>query len=116
MYLTRLPLYTSGKRFDNGEGGVEAGDKYWAKAADPSKSLKSAVIEGLESWLENGAKLVLVYPVPEAGWNVKYEAQRALQSTRSLAEKQVIMKTLDLSTSLMLLWKEAQRPETYWIM
>lgn len=99
VYASRLPLYTNGTRYDNGEGGIEQGEKYWVEPADPTQSLKGAVVEGLNNWVDSGAQLILVYPIPEAGWNVKYEAQRALQVSRSLSEKQKIMDNLDLSTS-----------------
>ncbi|WP_164996735.1 acyltransferase family protein [Vibrio anguillarum] len=99
VHVSRLPLYLTGTRFDNGEGGAEIGERYWAEPVEPSANLDKEIIKSLEGWVGNSDNLVLVYPIPEVGWNVKYQTQRALQVTRSLVEKQIIMHNLDLSTS-----------------
>ena len=78
--IARWPIYIEGVRFDNREGGVETGkhvqalpDRSGLDFIDTSEriahigALYRATIDGL---LGAGKKVVLVYPVPEAGWHV----------------------------------------------
>ncbi|MDH4742981.1 acyltransferase [Sphingomonas sp. CBMAI 2297] len=55
--------------FDNGEGGVEAS---WEVATLPAA--RSHILEGysvaVRRLLKGGKRVILIYPVPEAGWNV----------------------------------------------
>ena len=66
----RLPLHLSNYYFDNQEGGLEAlewGAKYVsAKKYDTiQNSFKSEILE-----LSKNNKIILIYPIPEVGWNV----------------------------------------------
>jgi peptidoglycan/LPS O-acetylase OafA/YrhL len=74
---SRLPLYLSARGFDNREGGHELFDDYYLRPEGVSlphkqrveevkKQLKAAIGE----LLDYGHKLVLLYPVPEVGWDV----------------------------------------------
>ncbi len=77
----RFTFYWSGARFDNGEGGRENGEPghidLMAHAAehraadDPARQAEvlQAYADGLRSLAEEFAT-VLVYPIPEAGWDV----------------------------------------------
>ena len=75
--------------FDNGEGGVEGppGDFLVPIGADPATAAdrEAAVIaryvEGIEDLLASGFKVVLVYPIPEAGWNVPEELARRRETS-----------------------------------
>jgi len=81
VLTSRFPLYLYGNRFDNGEGGQEPGDPVWidlvterdtpAGRTDPSRRARVLVAyrDGILALLEE-VNVVLVYPVPEAGWNV----------------------------------------------
>ena len=68
----RLPFYTSKKTFDNGEGGKEYSS--WFKDRTFLKLGKFDTIE--DSFKENVEhlsktnRIILIYPIPEQGWNV----------------------------------------------
>jgi peptidoglycan/LPS O-acetylase OafA/YrhL len=75
----RYPLYLLGDRYDNGEGGVESGDAAWVDLTWQSNSVwndeerRVRVLAAYEQQIQELAKefnVVLVYPIPEAGWNV----------------------------------------------
>jgi peptidoglycan/LPS O-acetylase OafA/YrhL len=85
ILLSRLPLLVEESRYDNGEGGVEPGDDHPRIAAvgeDGSASpeaVAAAVSGTVTTLLKRGIKVVLVYPIPEMGWNVP---QRLLMQAR----------------------------------
>ncbi len=70
--------------FDNGEGGADGppGDWLVPIGADPatpaarSAAVIATYVAGIEALLARGHKVVLVYPIPEAGWNVPEELAR----------------------------------------
>lgn len=74
----RYPLALEGTRFDNGEGGVESGDPYrfqkpgqqLSSIDTHAEQLSAATLLGAQTLLRQGHVLVLVYPIPEAGWQV----------------------------------------------
>jgi peptidoglycan/LPS O-acetylase OafA/YrhL len=76
ILLSRLPLLVEESRYDNGEGGVEPGDDHPRIAAvgedGPASpdAVAAALSRTVGTLLERGVKVVLVYPVPEMGWNV----------------------------------------------
>lgn len=67
-------------RFDNGEGGVEPGSfghiKYFPDFVDLDAATtrldKASALwrSGINRYLDMGKNVVVVYPIPEAGWNV----------------------------------------------
>jgi len=66
----RLPLYLSNYYFDNQEGGVEGLEwesKYFSlkKYDTIQNSFKREILE-----LSKNNKIVLIYPIPEVGWNL----------------------------------------------
>lgn len=77
----RYPLALEGSRFNNREGGVEVVEPYLFQKPDSSSTdyidhaeqLSDATLEFAQSLLDQGHVLVLVYPVPEVGWNVPRE-------------------------------------------
>jgi len=81
ILVARWSLYIEGKRFNNGEGGLEPGrdDAYGLpiskdKSFIHNKGYLSAMGKiyrsAAEVLLKAGKQVVLVYPIPEAGWNV----------------------------------------------
>ena len=74
----RYPLALEGTRFDNGEGGVESGEPYrfqkpgqqLSSIDTHAEQLSTQTLLGAQSLLRQGHVLVLVYPIPEAGWQV----------------------------------------------
>ncbi|WP_404925053.1 acyltransferase family protein [Mesorhizobium sp. ORM16] len=76
VLLWRLPILVEQSRYNNGEGGIEPGDDHPHLAklgetgpADPA-AVATAISRTINTLLERGVKVVLVYPVPEMGWNV----------------------------------------------
>ena len=84
----RWPLYLEGTRFNNHEGGLEYGntayvlplkDKTISIASNPKERIEAVgkqYRKTVELLLEKGKKVVLVYSVPEAGWNVPAKLAR----------------------------------------
>lgn len=79
VLTSRFSWYLHGVQFDNGEGGVEIGIPAWfdvvgVLASDPlDEARRVRVLAAYENRILELAQLfnvVLVYPIPEAGWNV----------------------------------------------
>lgn len=80
VLMARWTLYLEGTLFDNGEGGLESGSGLFAVPLNqPDLSRNSAVRKQLiaeiysrqiEKLIAGGKRVVLVYPIPESGWNV----------------------------------------------
>lgn len=74
----RLPLHIESSRFNNKEGGAEprgqlptfilANNKEYTPAS--MDSVKLAFAGTTKQLVENGVKVVLIYPIPEVGWHV----------------------------------------------
>lgn len=84
MLVVRWPLNIEGSRFDNREGGVEYGDNSAVQLigsepdseAERKQQVAQALGEQVTDYLELGKGVILVYPVPEVGWNVPYRMMR----------------------------------------
>ena len=80
----RFPLALEGSLFNNMEGGVEAGDVWnWLprEATVPNFENQGALVQGslkrtIRSLLAQGHIVVLVYPIPEVGWDVTSELKQ----------------------------------------
>lgn len=81
ILLARWPLLFSGSYFDNGEGGIESRarvDYYMASGpqkennSDRKKDLIIAYQDSIKTYLTTGAKIIVVEPIPEAGWDVPH--------------------------------------------
>lgn len=70
VYTGRFPLQVNGERFDNGEGGVELGPTPRLRVNDEALTLSELTQKMIRGWLDYGHKVVLVYPIPEVGWNL----------------------------------------------
>jgi peptidoglycan/LPS O-acetylase OafA/YrhL len=77
--------------FDNGEGGADGppGDFLVPIGADPATAdaraaaVVATYVAGIERLLAAGHRVVLVYPIPEAGWNVPEELARRREGSRT---------------------------------
>ena len=65
----RLPMYLSGKRYDNLEGGREEREWHTFKN-DSNEDISEGVKKSILDLLNNNLKVILVYPVPPVGWFV----------------------------------------------
>ncbi len=105
----RWPLYIEGKRFDNKEGGREYGDNDYALPV-ATKNAKEITLRiskqerinavgeqyrlTIKKLLSYGKKVVLVYSVPEAGWNVPIKLARDIIYNRK--SKDILSTRFDL--------------------
>lgn len=83
VLIGRFPLYLYGNRYDNGEGGVEEGGSVLADAIGRTQSnlsdieRRARVLVAYERQIRDLARhfnVVVVYPIPEAGWSVPIHA------------------------------------------
>ncbi len=96
IMVSRWSLYLDGNAFDNGEGGVEAlkptyADLYdrrddMGSETDPARKARvlAAFIADIHAYLDRGVNVVLVYPIPEAGWNVPDLLARAAMTSTNV--------------------------------
>ncbi|KQX19487.1 MULTISPECIES: acyltransferase family protein [unclassified Sphingomonas] len=87
VIMMRLPIVVERSRFDNGAGGAEPGNAPHLSAADgpydraaSEERIRARIIGTVERLIQRGVKVVLVYPVPEMGWNIP---RKLLQLARS---------------------------------
>jgi hypothetical protein len=77
----RWNFYIEGVGFDNKEGGIEPsenghldivenGEYLYHEDYGHRDAIAQAYSNSIQSLLDTGKKVILVYPVPEAGWNV----------------------------------------------
>ncbi|OBZ93904.1 hypothetical protein ADU59_19630 [Pararhizobium polonicum] len=97
IMANRWSLYVDGSPFDNGEGGVEhlkptyidLFDRIDEEASQNDPARKARVLKqyvaDIQKYLDSGHNVVLVYPIPEAGWNVpEYVAKNAMSGITNL--------------------------------
>lgn len=75
VIAARWPLLIEQTRFDNREGGREAGGDWVYDIGGRSPDeyadrMAAAIAASLRAMLARGKRVVLVYPMPEMGWNV----------------------------------------------
>jgi hypothetical protein len=71
----RYPILLGKSRFDNKEGGIENGEQWvWDVKANSDIEYKNKIsanlMNSIRLILESGRKVILIYPIPEAGWDV----------------------------------------------
>ncbi len=89
VLLSRWSLYLEGTAFDNGEGGVESISGVYAVPANAQdleldselrkQRIADLYVEQVLALMEMGKRVVLVHPVPEAGWDVPAYLAREIQ-------------------------------------
>ena len=81
VLVSRWAFYIEAGRFDNGEGGIEPEEVLYFDIAVENKSdsesaqnrpeyFRQAYVDSVKKLVSMGKKVILVYPIPEAGWNV----------------------------------------------
>ncbi|WP_108445460.1 acyltransferase family protein [Halomonas denitrificans] len=84
VLVARWPLNIEGSRFNNREGGVESGGeatvfpKDWQGGSNAERidQVGQAVDRTVTKLRQAGHRVVLIYPVPEVGWNVPQQLAR----------------------------------------
>ena len=60
--------------FNNSEGGIESGNAWlWdlpSTNTSYSEAMRSEIVSSIQNLLRDGKTVILIYPVPEMGWNV----------------------------------------------
>ncbi len=87
--------------FDNGEGGREPRFHDAEVVSPEQKERRAAQLRAtVESLLNNGRRVVLVYPIPEVGWHVpNFLAYRSLFSDNSTVTLSTSMKVFESRTA-----------------
>jgi len=102
VFSARWTLYLQGQRFDDHQGNIEPGFELLlttksnpvADISGITKALKTTINE----LLENQQKVVLIYPIPEIGWNVPNRIKQELDKV-SYGRKLDAFENLALTTS-----------------
>lgn len=82
----RYTLRIENTAFDNKEGGVETlRGLYGERSSSQKLEVLNAIDRGLRDLLETGKGVVLIYPIPEVGWDVPATLRKIL--TRGSGEK-----------------------------
>ena len=92
LYGGRFPLYLDKIPFDNGEGGVEElpfGDHI----PPEGMSIEEAIQTTLETLIEKGHQIVLIYPIPPVGWNAPIKLHLELKGLDLEQTKEFLTKT-----------------------
>lgn len=100
--------------FDNQEGGVER----WTQPFSPlipvnkihSTTVSTLIQQSIREWLGLGNIVVLVYPVPEVGWDVAKRVKKAIEgkSIRTVLAVNSAFSKLDISTNYALYDERSQ--------
>ena len=86
IFLGRLPLYLSDYYFDNKEGGLEKGGEQWDRyyySSDKTLTIEKSFKEQVLN-LQNNNKIILIYPFPEAGWDIPKKLLNILPKNKNL--------------------------------
>ncbi len=93
----RWTQYLERNKYDNGEGGVEDGEhgfvdvvvngkKKFNTEAERKSLIKQHYRASIEQLLQAGKKVIVIYPIPEAGWDVPATQLKKLLFDRMEAE------------------------------
>ena len=66
----RWPLYLTGTPFDNKEGGIERVKGQRIVSEQPGEPIEARIRDTIERLLALGHQVVLIYPIPEVGFDV----------------------------------------------
>ena len=91
----RFPLYLSdGVYFDNKEGGIEnEGEKFYKLTSiDNDTSVSDGYINFINDLLLSSSNLLLIYPVPEVGFNVPRKIFNSIKKDKKFYDKNILKK------------------------
>ena len=99
IFFGRYPLYFTQKYFDNKEGGIEGaewGEKYISLGdySNIQDSFKNEVFE-----LSKNNKILIIYPIPELGWNVANKLRIFFKNQPKNVNKKILTKNDFITTS-----------------
>ena len=88
IFAARWTAYLAHAKFDNGEGGVFDDRMYGVplklvgSEEERQEAIRNIIKRGVKEFLEAGKRVVLVYPVPEAGWNIPQMAAKKMSLSK----------------------------------
>ena len=97
----RFPLYLSGGRyFDNMEGGIEGDGDFFSslESINNSLTLEEGYTKFIKDLLDLSNNLVLIYPIPEVGFDVPRKIYGAIERSKDIDEKNVL-ENIKITTS-----------------
>ena len=97
----RFPLYLSGgKYFNNKEGGIERDGESFEplESIDNNLTVEEGYTKFIKDLLDLSNNLILIYPIPEVGFNVPRKIYGSIERSKNINEKN-ILKNLKLTTS-----------------
>ena len=111
IHYARWPLYLSGSRFDNQEGGREEGVRasITPEGTDKldNKRVGSLLKRSIQKLLNAGHTVVIVYPIPEVGWDVPKKIKEEFDKL-AMGKTEAAFHKIELTTSY-LVYKERAR-------
>ena len=94
ILFSHWTAWLEGSNFDNGEGGIWKNDAWVDVIIDNTRTrhidkntrkelLKAKYLEGISKFIKSGKKIILIYPIPEVGWNARvYIGERLILKER----------------------------------
>lgn len=90
ILLARWTANIEGSRYDNQEGGIERGSAGYAIPAELTVSeymnadnklelITNTITKSIEQLLNEGKKVLLIYPIPETGWHIPFHLAREIK-------------------------------------
>ena len=127
VLIGRFPLYLEGVRFDNTEGGVEHGAPAYIdvsahkdKAAPVSwrseerkQRVEAGYVSALQALLDEGFRVVLVEPIPEAGWLVPQYLAKAMMYDRPASDSTSLQVYRDRNQRVFNAFDQIDHPHLY---
>ena len=107
----RFPMYLSdGQYFDNQEGGIEReGETFYSLVHNEKKiSVGSGYKNFINNILNSSNKVILLYPIPEVGFNVPKKIFNSMRNQKYKDIKNILKKN-DFSTSYDVYKKRSQK-------
>ena len=94
VLFSHWTAWLEGSNFDNGEGGIWINDSWIDVVAGNERTkhfdkgtrkalVKTKYLEGIFKYIKTGKKIILIYPIPEVGWNARvYIGERMAMKER----------------------------------
>ncbi|MDR4485565.1 MAG: acyltransferase family protein [Nitrospirales bacterium] len=108
----RLPLILRGEAFDNTEGGVEP---YGNRRIHLENGLnndfphiKQVLVQNLNDLIQHGHKIILLYPIPEVGWDVPTTVYKKVQLSPTAQKLATFFQSGGVSTSYAVFQRRTQ--------
>ena len=98
IFSGRLPLYISGRYFDNNEGGIEGNKwEHELRSNGDFRSIEESFKISVDHLAKDKGNVILIYPIPEVGWDVPSEIlKRFFIFNNQFSEKNFVTTSYEL--------------------